>query len=244
VTNPTKTSFHVHSLRVTTQGYGKVGGRVLRLVKPKGFIEPAQITFSPSVNVGSSVDILDGRVWAVNPKSTEHATLLLDRGTSPGLYQVGISVSGQRGSETVARLSPTFAFHVEAPGCDMLTLYVVGRHYDSPASQVLRLPRQEWMRLKREACAANRRLYLGPSPDEIIKQKTDRTWIIRAVRASLGSVEHSEAWGTAEPPVVVMDLGTPVDEELYSTRAALDRIMGTDGWQDLLPKQLDRRRLR
>jgi hypothetical protein len=41
-----------------------------------------------------------------------------------------------------------------------------------------------------------------------------------------------------------MDLGTPVDEELCSTCAALSRVKGWDGWQDLLPSQLVRRRSR
>ncbi|MCA1616873.1 MAG: hypothetical protein LC800_22875 [Acidobacteria bacterium] len=244
VTNPMKAAFPIHSLRVTTQGYESVSGRVLRLVKPKGFVEPVKITFRPSHSVGSGVELLDDKVWTIGPNAVEHATLLLDRATAPGLYQVAFEISGRKDGETVARLSPTFVFHVEEPGLDLLTLHVVGRHYDSPVGQLLHLPRQEWRRLKREAGAANRRVFLGPSDHEIINQKTDHTWIIRAVRTKPGRVEHSEAWSASEPPKVLLDLGTPVDEELYSARAALGRVTGKDGWQDLLPRQLDRRRSR
>lgn len=244
VTNPTKAAFHVHSLRVTTQGYESLGGRVLRLVKPKGFIEPVKITFRPSQNVGSGVELLDDKVLTIGPNAVEHATLLLDRATAPGLYRVAFEISGRKDGETLTRLSPTFVFHVEESGLDLLTLHVVGRHYDSPANQVLRLPQHEWKRLKRETVAANRRVYLGPSGHEIVNQKTDRTWIIRAVRTRPGSVEDSEAWSPSEPPTVLLDLGTPVDEELYSTRAALSRVTGGDSWQDLLPRQLSRRRSR
>jgi hypothetical protein len=244
VTNPTKAAFHIHSLRVITQAYETVGSRVLRLVKPKGFVEPVKITFKPSRNVGSGVELLDEKVWMIGPNGIEHAMLLLDLDTAPGLYQVVFEISGRKDGETVTRLSPTFVFHVEEPGLDLLTLHVVGRHYDSPANQVLHLPRHEWRRLKRETVAPNQRVYLGPSGHEIVNQKTEHTWIIRAVRTRPGSDENSEAWSLSEPPTVLLNLGTPVDEELYSTRAALSRVAGGDGWQDLLPRQLGRRRSR
>lgn len=242
VTNPTKAAFHIHSLRVTTQGYESVGGRVLRLVKPKGFVEPIKITFNPSRNVGSGVELLDGKVWTIGPNAVEHVTLLLDPDTVPGLYQVAFEISGRKDGETVTRLSPTFVFHVQEPGLDLLTLHVVGRHYDSPARQVLHLPRHEWRRLKRETAAADRRVYLGPSHYEVVNQKTDSTWIIRAVRTKPGSAEHLKTWSPSELPTILLDLGTPVDEELYSARTALGRVTGEDGWQDLLPGQLGRRR--
>jgi hypothetical protein len=241
VTNPTKTAFHIHSLRVITQNHESVSSRVLRLVKPKGFIEPVKISFRPSQIVGSGVELLNDTVWTVGPDAIEHATLLLDHGIGPGIYQVAFEISGRIDGETVTRLSPTFVFHVDEPDCDMLILHVVGRHYDSPARQVLQLPRHEWGRLKRGAGSADRSLYLGPSNYEIINQKTDNTWVIRAVRTRLGSVEHTDDWSRVESPTVLLDLGTPVDEELYSTRVALSRVMGEDGWQDLLPKQLNRR---
>ena len=83
VTNPTKAAFHVHSLRVTTQGYESVGGRVLRFVKPKGFIEPVKVTLRPSQNVGSGVELLDDKVLTIGSNAMGHATLLLDRATAP-----------------------------------------------------------------------------------------------------------------------------------------------------------------
>lgn len=71
--------------------------------------------------------------------------------------------------------------------------------------------------------------------------------------ASLGEIQTRQsyfylstvkAWSTAEPPMVLPNLGTLMDEELYSTLSALTRVTGEDIWQDLLSKQLDRRRSR
>ena len=241
-TNPSQTPFEVHTVDVITLAFRQLSDRVLRLVKPKGFIEPVKVTFRPSQQCGSSVQVLGDRIWQINANSTEHLVLVLDKTTGPGLYSVMVRIHGRRDGESIMRLSPIFVFHVKDAGTDLLTLQVVGRHYDSPAAQVLNLPRSAWKRLKREVESKNTRVYLGPTDHEIIRHKTDTTWMIRSVKTESDGPPHTETWSFQDPYTVVMDLGTPVDEELYSASEAFRRVTGSDEWQDLLPLQLKRRR--
>jgi hypothetical protein len=244
ITNPSKTPLDVHTVDVVTVGYRQLTDRVLRLVKPKGLIEPIKVTFQPSQRCGSAVHVLEDRIWQIDACSTEHLVLVLDKAAGPGLYSVMFRIHGRCNGESITRLSPIFVFHVEDTGTDLLTLQVVGRHYDSPAAQVLNLPRSAWKRLKREVKPQNMRVYLGPTDHEVVHHKTDTTWMIRSIKTQPGRASNTASWSTENPYTVVLDLGTPVDEELYSATEAFRRVSGSDRWQDLLPLQLKRRRAR
>ena len=181
------------------------------------------------------------KVLNVRARGSEYLELLLDSNVRPGLYQVMFTLQGRSGGVEVTRHSPIFVFHKQGPNAEVLTLNVEGRHYDSPAEQVLNLPRTSWKLLKREVEASNSRLYLGPSPYEVIYGKPDQRWLVRKVKTVPGDDKNAVQWSAAEPSTVVMDLGTPVDEELFSTDDAFARTSGTDKWQDLLPIQINRR---
>jgi hypothetical protein len=242
ITNPTDKPFDAYALNAVTLSHQVVDSRVLRLVKAKGLVDPIQILFRPTPMAGSSVSVLGDKVWHVKAGDTEIVELLLDASVQPGLYSVTFTLQGRSDGAPVTRRSPVFVFHVQGPKADALTLKVWGRHYDSPAEQVLYLPRVDWKRLKRETKTPYTDVYLGPSPHEVMHRKPDPTWVIHGVRTKPVEEKHRVRLGHAEASTVLMDLGTLVDEELYSLNEALDRATGTDGWQDLLPVQLKRRR--
>jgi hypothetical protein len=242
VTNPTEKPFDAYALDAATLDYRAVNSRVLQLNKPKGFVEPVKISFSPSSHIEAGVNVFGEKVLNVRAAGSEYVELLLDSNVRPGLYHLMFTLRGRSGGNEVTRHSPVFVFHVQGPDADVLTLQVGGRHYDSPAEQVLNLPRTAWKMLKREVRSSNKDIYLGPSPHEVINRKPDRTWLIRGVKTRPAEEENTVPFSMVEPSTVIMDLGTPVDEELYSTDDAFDRSFGTDKWQNLLPVQLNRRR--
>lgn len=241
VTNPTGKPFDAYALNAVTRDYRAVDSRVLRLNKYKGLVEPVKIPFRPAPEGGSSVNVFGEKVLNVRAGGSEYVELLLDSNVRPGLYQVMFTLQGRSGGNEVTRRSPVFVFHIQGPDADVLTLRVWGRHYDSPAEQVLNLPRAAWKMLKREVKSSNKDVCLGPSPHEVHHRKHDKTWLIRGVKKKPAEEPHTALFNIEEPSMVIMDLSTPVDEDLYTTDDVFDRSFGVDRWQDLLPVQLNRR---
>jgi hypothetical protein len=243
VTNPTEKAFDAYALNAITLDYQAVDFRVLRLIKAKGFVEPVKIPFCPLSQIGASVNVFGEKVLNVRARGSEHAELLLDSSVQPGLYQIMFMLQGRADGVEVTRHSPVFVFHKSGPGIDLLTLRVWGRHYDSPVEQILNLPNAIWKKLKREVKSPNRDVYLGPAPQDTMHKKADRTWMIRGVRTEPGDKENTVHFSMNEPSTVIMDLGTPIDEKLYSVDDAFNQNSGIDKWQNLLPVQLSRRRI-
>lgn len=154
------------------------------------------------------------------------------------MWRGGLS-HGQR----VTMFSPSFLVHIDGEKEDLLELAVHGRHYDSPTTQLLALGEDEWNMLRALSARNDRKLFLGPTLYELLHGHRDSVWVVREVAVQSGDADGL-SWELIqgdEPAVVVLDLGTAVDEELYSLQAAQQRIALTDGWQDLFPIQLGRR---
>lgn len=236
--NPTRAVLDVHSLEVTTAQYQSVEGRVVCLTKMKGIFQPLELTFLPSRNIGGSSDVLGGRIWRVNGGAQESVALLMGEGAPAGFYQVVLAVKGLLDGRPISRVSSSIAIHVQGEDVDLLNLYVFSRHHDSPAAQVLNLGESEWSNLKQESRRSDRLVFLGPSFHEIMTRQVDQTWIVRACTM------HSRQGGLRadidylEPTTVVLDLETPVDEEVYSQDKIMSDLLGAENWQKLLPYYL------
>lgn len=231
ITNPTRTPLEVHSLTATTLDYQKVRGRVVRLMKMKGIFKPIEVTFTPSVNSGGRADLLKGDVWRVEGGATESIALLLNRNTPAGLYQVMFSIDGKLEGRQITRHSPSFAVHVPDGDTDLLRLYVLSRYYDSPATQLLRLDTPTWNRLKQEVSDPMKRVFLGPTMREVMINQVDNTWVVRTC-----DVTPEENGATiispADPTTVILDLKSPVDEEVMSLNTVMTKLTGTDKWYE------------
>lgn len=241
ITNPTRATLDIHSLNVTTLNYQQVTGWVVRLSKMKGLFQPLELSFLPSPNAGGSKDVLGGRVWRINGGARETLALTLGRGATPGLYQVVISVNGKLDGRSVVRRSSRFDIHVKGDDSDLLDLYVLDRHYDSPAAQLLALDDSTWRMLKEEATDRNQLVFLGPSFYEISTGLTDHTWIVRACKAQPQEDGLSTRIEFGEPSAEILNLGTAVDEELFSLDEIMRQIVGDD-WRELLAAKLKRYR--
>lgn len=243
ITNPTRTPLDVHSLSVTTLDYQRVNSRVVRLMKMKGIFKPIELTFTPSTNIGGKADLLKGNVWRVEAGATESIAILLGRETPAGLYQVMFSIDGRLEGRQITRHSPSFAVHVPSGDADLLRLYVISRHYDSPATQLLKLDESSWTRLKQEVSDPRKMVFLGPTMRELMINQVDDTWVVRA--CDVTPQERGTARvSPADPTTVILDLKTPVDEEVMSLDPVMTQLTGTDKWYEYVINTLERARRR
>ncbi|HEX8000859.1 MAG TPA: hypothetical protein VF528_20930 [Pyrinomonadaceae bacterium] len=238
IANPVRTPLEGHSLSVTTLNYQKVDGRVVRLMKMKGIFKPIESTFTPSRNIGGSKDLLNGNVWRVEGGATESIALILDRGTPSGLYQVMFTINGKLEGRQITRHSPSFAIHVPDDNTDLVRLYVVDRHYDSPTIQILNLDAATWGKLKQEVRDPYKMVFLGPSMREIMINHVDTTWVIRACKV-IPDKDGSATINPANPTTVIHDLQTPIDEEVISLDKFMTQLTGTDKWYEFVIKTLE-----
>lgn len=238
VTNPTRAVLNINSLEVVTASHLKEVGRVVRLMKQKGIFQPLELRFLPSKNVGGSSDVLGGKIWRVNGGATESVALLLDERAPAGLYHVTFTIKGTLDGRPITRSSSCFAIHVAESDTDILAFNVFGKYYDSPVAQVLRLHEEAWNNLQAEVHKPGRMVFLGPAFHEIMTRQVDATWIIRACKIEPGDDDLSATIDYMEPTTVLLDLGIPVDEELYTQDKIMSDMLGAENWQKLLPSYL------
>ena len=108
--------------------------------------------------------------------------------------------------------------------------------------QILNYDDSTWENLK-QLTTNNKTIYLGPSPYEIQNRIVDQKWYIRSVETLKTPIEdgYITIINPQKPSKIELDLNLPIDEELFSIDTAFKRITGQNGWQDLLPLQLERR---
>lgn len=244
ITNHMGYTLNIHKISAYTVAYYPKVDRVLRLSKPKGIFNPVELTFRPTTNVHGEVEILKGKIWRVPSRSSEIACLLLDEDTSPGVYEFIMTANGKIEGTPVQVKSCSLFLHVPSKNEDFIELNVIGHHYDSPACQILGLDDETWGKIHKKTEQIGYDVYLGPSPYEILNDIQDNRWFIRQAPSNpLRTKGHLEVHPSmTKEATIVFDLGTPVDEKLYSRQTALIRKMGTDPWQNLFDFQLKRRK--
>ncbi len=242
VTNLSKTPFEIHALEVSTLAYQKVEGRVLRLHKMKGVYEPLEFSFSPSHVPGGSVELLGKKVWRVDREAAESVALIMNKGAPAGLYHLMFRIRGTLAGKVIDRCSPRFILHVRGNEADLVMLYVLRRHYDTPAALSLELEEPSWELLKREAKKPDIMTFLGPTFHEALNGYKDQNWTVRSLKINPKGDGSRVQIDPNQPSSLVLDLGVPVDEELHCGKlAVLKHAFGVDEWQDIFPAQLKRR---
>lgn len=231
---------HLHRLACFTEQYVVNNERTLRLVKPKGIFEPPVFRFRPSTSPGSETDVLNGRVWQIAGENREVIKLALSNNVPAGCYQVSFRALGTRGSVRVALRSASFPLRCGAASNELM-LMVAGKHYDAGAEAVLRSSDEIWNRLVALSQKRGTFLYLGPTLADVLNGRSKpQTWIVQRIQAEHDG-QDLVLDGSSEGELVV-DLGIPIHEELYSLSTAAARAVGQDEWMGLLPVQLERRR--
>jgi hypothetical protein len=237
ITNGSKSTFTIHALTLQTVTYLSSTDRVLILEKPMGFWEPVELEVKPTIYPGSEVDLLKGKVLNV-----EHGSfgmiLTLAKETAPGLYWLSVSAVGQVDGRSVRISSSQTAIHVRSSSEDAVRLWVLGRFYDSPASQLLTLSDEMWGRVRELAKDEGQWTFLGPAPPETLKGMKDKEWLLRAVALTEAANGKKTLQGESR---VAFSLETPVDEDIYSVSDALQHALGTDQASQILLNQLSRK---
>lgn len=241
VSNPMRSDLRINSFCAVTLGYETVEGRIVRLMKQKGIFTPIKLSFIPSINVGGTSDILKGRVWTVNGGSSETVALVLSKRTLPGLYQIAFRLDGDLDGKPITRLSPALAVHVLQDGANVLRLYVLNRHYDSPALQLLDIDEPTWQRLKREAEDVTKMVFIGPTYREIMVNQIDENWIVRSCPVDIQRDGRGRI-NPANSSSILLDLKSKVDEEIFSLDDVMTRVTGTDKWFELVKRTLEQQR--
>jgi hypothetical protein len=243
ITNNSERDLDIHSLDVITLEHEHISSRVLRLAKMKGLYDPIEIRFRPSTVPGASSNILGSRIWCVKARAQEAIRLSFQENLEPGFYDIIFRARGKCAGEAVDLYSPSFVVNVRDPGEDVLVLHVM-RHYDSAAPHVLKLDQASWNSLKAETASQSKMLFLGPSLVDIPRRIRDSTWLVREVfgTPSAGN-DRSISIPFKQPSRILLDLGIPVEEELYSLTDAIQRVCGADSSMKLLPEQIARRKL-
>ena len=240
ITNGSKSTFTIRSLTLQTVTYSHSTDRVLIVEKPMGFWEPVNVEVKPTIYPGSEVDLLEGKVLDVEPGSFG-MILTLAKETAPGLYWLSLCVCGQVDGRSIRISSPQTVLHVRSASENTVRLWVLGRFYDSPASQLLALSNDLWGRVRDLADDSGQWTFIGPAPPETLKGLKDKDWLLRAV-ALTETADGKKTISLQAESKVVFSLGTPVDEDIYSVKDALQHTLGTDQASQLLLNQLNRRR--
>lgn len=244
VTNWGRFPFDIYSLSVVTSNYiNTTNQRILREIKPKGIYEPVKLIFNPTTTIGSEKNILQGKVFQVDAGKSEMISICLADSALPGFYEIYFKVRGKLSNKTITLFSPKFLLNIIDRNTNLLLLNVSGFHYDSPTQQILNYDDSTWENLKQLTTINNKTIYLGPSPYEIQNRIVDQKWYIRSVETLKTPIEdgYITIINPQKPSKIELDLNLPIDEELFSIDTVFKRITGQNGWQDLLPLQLERR---
>jgi hypothetical protein len=241
ITNNSERDVDISSIDVITLEHEKVSSRVLRLAKMKGLYDPIEMRFRPSPVAGGLSNVLDSQAWRVKGRDQEPIRLTFQEDVDPGFYRIIFRARGKHAGETVDLYSPTFSVNVRDPREDVLLLHVL-KHYDSAAPHVLNLDKSTWNSLKAETRAKGVMVFLGPSLVDIPRRIKDSTWLIREVVGTPHAGDDRRiSIPFNQPSKTLLDLGIPVEEELYSLTSALQRVLDADSSKRLLPQQIARR---
>lgn len=210
VTNGSAGPAHVLSLQVETKAYRPWNGRVLRLVKPKGVFEPPELLFKPSRRPGARRELMkSGRAIQLAARDTQVLVLPLDPTTPPGLYEFFFRARGHVDGRGCEVFSGRFQVHIQSPDCDLLQLWVMGRHYEEPVQELLDLPAGQWDRLKELSREPDSQIYLGPTWHEVMLEKPDDRWLIRRFPVE-PRPDGSANFKVEAPSTPVLELETPL----------------------------------
>lgn len=139
----------VSQILVRTNVYKSIGQRVLRQHKKKGLFKPINLSFNPIPTTGEVINVLPKDTWLrIEGCSEEVYRLILDRNATPGYYELSFTMKGFYGGKPISFQSFVFPLHVKSEESDLVTLGVLGKHYDSVAQTILDLDSHLWNQLR------------------------------------------------------------------------------------------------
>jgi len=224
IQNKSNSDLIINEIVIITVDYKRVESRVLRQFKMKGLKEPIKFSFEPSYYRGLEVELLSpDKVLVVGKGSTEILQFSLADKIKSGFYNLMFEVRGNSRGKAVRLNSEIFHLNVLDTDADQLSLCVLGKYYEEPVPAILELSNQKWNLLKDNPDGSLR--FLGKT---ILPKSLDiepMSWKIlevkvRRIDSHTGELDDSES--------VLLDLGTPITEELYSVAGFLSSHFDKD----------------
>ncbi len=211
----------ITNIKINTVNYSKVTGRILVQHKTKGFFRPPEFKFKPSTNVYGEFNIATNQILRVEKGKPENIRLILDETATPGLYHFYLSADVKIYKEDYNLVSGIFCLYIlDKEMDDYVTLNVLGKHYDHLSEKILSIKNESWNFLKDETNQHKQMVFLGPTYlDPLYK---DLTWKIKKIIASKEA--NNELIFEDQVPVELIDLGLPVDNEIYSPLHMLNNL--------------------
>ena len=238
VTNGGPSAVTVVGLDAVVLQHAGVQGRVLMQWKMKGVPElhiPPRREFVLAPLFGPS-PILKDEVWEIGPGAQSTLEVVVSEATPPGSYEFVLQARAVEGAGEVQLESEPYCVLIPSEEKRSLRVHVYGKHYDSAAPHLLRLPRPKWRLLRKVATDRDRMLYLGPTPDMVLRGERDEVWRMRAVQLSERRRDQSGGWTAVlgDSSEFILSLDVPVGEPLYNLSDAVRRTFGEgavgDGW--------------
>jgi hypothetical protein len=226
ISNHTNRTIAVHSIKAKTLRFEKTdGSRILRQFKQKGNIKPLKLTFIPKQYPEGEVELNADRILEIKNNSTEYIEFKLSNKCQPGYYELLFEINCVEEGSQFLLYSSIFQLHKMSLKNDSVNLCVVGKYYDSPVEEILRLNNSTWMNIKREY--SNGIKYLGPTIIDVVENKVKPlTWSVNLLQGKRSKADGSYFLNinSTSRPKLVIDLKIPIEEHIYTREDAFREI--------------------
>ncbi len=221
--NNTDDILKINSLVVKTLKYNSVNSRILRQHKMKGIFKAEKFTFTPKCEIGDEIELLDNdSILKIPAKTDETIYFELSNNSKSGYYEIIFIAKGFLKDIPVTFCSPIFPLHIKDKSENFLQLTVIGKHYESPVSTLLKLDDSKWNELRRLTWNKNLQVYLGNTIDDIVKNQLCSDWEIKTVK--LKKVNKTENLISSNSKTY-MNLNLPILEKPFDFYDSLDNVL-------------------
>jgi len=216
--NKTDEILRINNVTVKTLRYENVTSRVLRQNKMKGIVKIDKLRFIPSQVLGEEYDILEKEnIIKISPQNDETFAFELSDSANSGYYELIFISKGFIKDKPIVFYSPIFPLHIKSKNTrsNLISLNVVGKHYESPVEYLLNLDNEKWNNLKRISWSKKHLVYLGNTMEDIIKNKISKDFYIKTVKKKKENILSSSS-------KIFMKLDFESNEELFNKNDCLN----------------------
>lgn len=208
IINPFDDEILLTNISVRTIHYEPHQYRVLRQHGPKGFIEPAKLTFIPSKISGESTSLFkNDTLFSIAPVSKEIFLLKLGNDVIDGYYKLRIVVDILYKDNRINLKSEIVPLNIQSSINDnCVFLNIALSHQDSISKTILGLDNHSWESLKEESKNEEYLVYLGDTILDYSFRTSDTTWKIKKLK-KMNITKGGFDISSNQKSIIVLDLG-------------------------------------
>lgn len=223
IDNPTNKAILISEIIVRTHKYiNSEKLRVLRQCKFKGIIEPLHLRFTPKTYAGGEIPINEHKLIEVEKEKRKYIEFKLSNKCQPGYYEILFEITYIQDDKIHKLLSPVFPLHKKNENNDILEVFIVGKFYDSPSEEILKIYTFEWRKAKYSEL--NTVKFLGPSINNIVQNNfTDITWKINQIKGKIDNKNIN--FDPTKPTTERIDFGIAIKEEVHTLNQTINKYL-------------------